>query len=418
MSLPALRRAARDPGGAPAVDLDLYGAEALQDSSGAFRRIREAGPLVWLPRHRMWAMGRFEDVRDALRDDELLVSGHGVAANPLTNLAARKTTLSSDGETHSTRRRVLMRSLGAKAIDPVAERLDAEAGEIVAGLAGRGEFDAARALSPGLPVRVVADLVGIRVSGERLLRWAADTFDVLGPLNRRGLRAAPSSLGMLAYSQRLSRSRVVPGSWAESVFDAVDRGEIGRDEARAMIIDFVAPALDTTILATTHMLWLLASDPAAWRRIRRDPALIPAAVVEAVRLASPIRGFTREASRDAELAGVSLPAGGRVVLLFGAANMDERRYPSPERFDLDRPPGGHLGWGNGPHTCVGIHLAKLEMAALLRALVAQVETIELAGPPTRIANNTLQGFGSLPLRLTAGSRRLTPPVRWGGSGPR
>jgi cytochrome P450 len=400
MAPAALRLPGRHRPPGPALDLDLYAAETVEDSAAAFARIRDAGPVVWLPRHRMWAIGRFGDVREALRDDELFISGHGVAANPLTNLAARKTTLSSDGETHSVRRKVLMRSLGAKAIAPIAERLDAEAGEIVAGLLGRGEFDAAHDFSPGLPVRVVAELVGIRVSSDRLLRWAADTFDILGPLNRRGLRSAPSSLGMLAYSQRLSRSRIVPGSWAASVFDAADRGEIGKDEARAMIIDFVAPALDTTILASTHMLWLLGSNPEAWQRIRREPESIPAAVVEATRLASPIRGFTRQLSRDAEVGGAALPAGGRVVLLFGAANMDERRYPEPERFDLDRPPGGHLGWGNGPHTCVGIHLAKLEMAALLRALVARVETIEV-GEPTRIRNNTLQGIASLPARLLA-----------------
>ena len=167
-----------------------------------------------------------------------------------------------------------------------------------------------------------------------------------------------------------------------------------------MVIDFIAPSLDTTILASTYMLWLLGENPAAWERLRRDPELIPAAVVEAVRLASPIRGFTRQVSRDAEVGGVQMRAGDRVVLLVGAANMDERRYPDPERFDLDRPPGGNLGWGNGPHTCVGIHLAKLEMAALLRALVTQVETIEIAGPPTRIRNNTLQGIGSLPVRLS------------------
>jgi cytochrome P450 len=401
MAALALRRPRRGGPGGPAVDVDLYSDAVVEDSAAAFARIREAGPVVWLPRHRMWAMGRFEDVREALRDAGLFRSGHGVAANPLTNLAARKTTLSSDGETHAVRRKVLMRSLGAKAIAPVAERLDAEAAAIVEGLVGRGEFDAARDLSPGLPVRVVAELVGIDVSPERLLGWAADTFDVLGPLNRRGLGGARSSLGMLAYSQRLNRSRVVPGSWAASVFDAADRGEIGKDEARTMIIDFVAPALDTTILATTHMLWLLGKNPEAWQRIRRDPALIPAAVVEAVRLASPIRGFTRRVGRDGEFAGVALPAGARAVLLFAAANMDERRYPDPERFDLDRPPGGNLGWGNGPHTCVGIHLAKLEMAALLRALVERVAAIEIAAPPTRIRNNTLQGLGSLPLRLVA-----------------
>jgi len=384
----------------PAVDLDLYSPAVTEDSAAAFAQIRDAGPLVWLRRHRMWAMGRFDDVREALRDDELFVSGHGVAANRMTNRAGRKTTLFSDGETHSARRKVLMRSLGAQAMAPLAGRLDAEAEAIVAGLVGRGAFDAPRDFSSGLPLRVVADLVGVRVSSERLLGWGAVSFDVLGPLNGRGLRAGPSSIGLLAYSQLLSRSRVVPGSWAASVFDAADRGEIDKSEARNMVIDFIAPSLDTTILASTHMLWLLGRNPEAWQRLRRDPELIPAAVVESVRLASPIRGFTRRVSRDAELGGVSLRAGERIVLLFGAANMDERRFPDPERFDLDRPPGGHLGWGNGPHTCVGIHLAKLEMAALLRALVARVETIEIAGPPTRLRNNTLQGIAALPVRLS------------------
>lgn len=398
-----LARRRRGGAGAPVVDLDLYGDDVVADSAAAFAQIRDAGPVVWLPRNRMWALGRYEDVREALRDDELFISGHGVAANPITNLAARKTTLSSDGAVHSNRRRVLMGSLGAKAVAPVAERLDGEAAEIVGGLVGRGEFDAAQEFASGLPVRVVAELVGIRVTGERLLRWAADTFDILGPLNRRGLRATPSSLGLLAYSQRLRRSRVVPGSWAESVFEAADRGEISALEARNMVIDFVAPALDTTILASTYMLWLLGTNPDAWQRIRREPDSIPAAVVESVRLASPIRGFTRQLSREAEVGGVRLPAGARVVVLFGAANLDERRYPDPQRFSLDRPPGGNLGWGHGPHTCVGIHLAKLEMAALLRALVAEVETIEIAGPPTWIRNNTLQGIGALPVRLRAAS---------------
>jgi cytochrome P450 len=389
----------RRGGGGPAVDLDLYAPAVVEDSGDAFARIRDAGPVVWLPRNRIWALGRFDDVRAALRDDELFTSGHGVAANPMTNVAARKTTLFSDGETHAARRKVLMRSLGAQAIAPIADRLDAEAGAIVAGLVGRGEFDAARDFSSGLPLRVVADLVGVRVSTERLLSWGAVSFDMLGPLNRRGLKASPNSIGMLAYAQRLSRSRVVPGSWAASVFDAADRGEIDKAEARNMVIDFIAPSLDTTILASTHMLWLLGQNPEAWGRLREDPELIGAAVVEAVRLSSPIRGFTRRVSREAEFGGVRMRAGDRAVLLFGAANMDDRHYPEPERFDLERPPGGNLGWGNGPHTCVGIHLAKLEMAALLRALVAQVETIEILGPPTRIRNNTLQGIASLPVRL-------------------
>jgi cytochrome P450 len=398
----AALRSPRRPRRLPAAPgLDLYAPAVGEDSAAAFAHIRAAGPVVWLPRHRLWAIGRFEQVRDGLRDDELFISGHGVAANRVANLAARGTTLFSDGEPHATRRKVLMRSLGAKALAPIVERLDSEAEAIVTGLLAREVFDAPTDFSSGLPMRVVADLVGVRVSKDRLLGWGSSSFDVLGPLNHRGLRAAASGLGMIAYSRRLSRSRVVPGTWAESVFEAAERGEVSKREARAMVIDFVGPSLDTTILASTHMLWLLGKNPDAWERLRADPGLIPAAVVESVRLASPIRGFTRQLSRDAEFAGTQLRAGERAVLLFGAANLDERRYPDPERFDLDRPPGGNLGWGFGPHTCVGIHLAKLEMAALLRALVAQVEKIEIAGLPTRIANNTLQGIGSLPVRLIA-----------------
>ncbi|HYJ22671.1 MAG TPA: hypothetical protein VEW07_11695, partial [Solirubrobacterales bacterium] len=174
---------------APGVDVDLYAPAVVEDSAAAFARIREAGPVVWLPRNRMWALGRYDEVRAALRDDELFISGHGVAANPLTNALARKTTLFSDGATHVARRKVLMRSLGAQALAPITDRLDAEAMAIVAGLVGRGEFEAARDFSSGLPLGVVADLVGVRVAAERLLSWGTISFDILGPLNRRGRRA-------------------------------------------------------------------------------------------------------------------------------------------------------------------------------------------------------------------------------------
>jgi cytochrome P450 len=247
-------------------------------------------------------------------------------------------------------------------------------------------------------VRVIADLVGVRVPADRLLRWGRRTFDGLGPINRRAVGSGPTSLGMLLYAQRLRRSRVVAGSWAASVFDARDRGEISGFEARTMIIDLIAPSLDTTILAAGSMLWTLGRDPELYAGIRADPDTIPAAVVEAVRLASPIRGFTRRVARDTELGDVRLRSGERVVMLFAAANRDERAFPEPGRFDLERKPAAHLGWGNGPHTCVGIHLAKLELQALLRALTARVASISV-GDPVPLLNNTLQGPERFSARL-------------------
>jgi len=385
---------------APTLDLDLYAPGVLRDSRAAFAAIRRSGPVVYLPRHRMYAIGRFESVRAALRDDEVFISGKGVAANPLTNLLGRGTTLFSDGEVHQKRRRVLMGSLGAKALQGIQPQIETHAEKLIDRLLTRGRFEATRDFASYLPLAVVADLVGVPADGQRLLRWAAATFDVLGPLNRRGLFASRSSAGLLLHSLRIRPRQVAPGSWAAAVLASEEGGELSAREARALVIDLVAPALDTTILASTHLLLMLGRNPETWERIAAEPDLVAAAVVENVRLASPIRGFTRVVARDHEIEGVRLPAGARVAVLFGAANLDESRFPDAECFDLDRPDPNHVGWGNGPHTCVGIHLAKLEMAALLRAMAPRVGHVEV-GLPKPLENNTLQGVATLPAILHA-----------------
>ncbi len=383
---------------ASVLDLDLYDDAVLRDSREAFARIRDAGPAVWLPRHKLFAIGRFEDVRAALRNDEVFRSGAGVAANPLTNRLGKDTTLFSDGETHDRRRRVLMQSLSGKALGPTEPQINEQAREVVEKLATGQPFETTEDFSSHLPLSVVATLVGLEEDPDRLLRWAASTFDVLGPVNKRGRIGARRSLGLLIYSKLLRASSVRPGSWAASVFEARDRGDVSTAEARSLIIDFVAPALDTTILATTHLLWMLDNHHSAWEQIKADPELVPRAVVENVRIASPIRGFTRSVAEDTAVDGVELPRGSRVVLLFGAANLDESAFPDPEEFRLDRSATVQLGWGHGPHTCVGLHLAKLEMNALVRAMIPQVGAVE-AGPPERLLNNTLQGISRLPARF-------------------
>jgi cytochrome P450 len=239
----------------------------------------------------------------------------------------------------------------------------------------------------------------VRGGSERMLRWAAATFDLLGPLNRRAVVAMRTSLGLLLYTLRLGAAGVSPRSWAAAVFDARDRGQITTRQARGLVIDLVAPSLDTTILASTHLLWVLSRNTHVWDEIVADPSLIPAAVVENVHIASPIRGFTRRLSRDHEIVGTRLPQGSRVLLLFGAANLDETRFPDPESYDIHRPNGAHLGWGNGPHACAGANLAKLEMQALLRAMAPRVRHIATSNP-TRLRNNTLQGFSGLTARFS------------------
>lgn len=375
---------------------DLYGRAALRDPYPAYRKIRDRGPAVWMPRRRLWAIARYDDVRTALRADDVLISGQGVAANNLVNARAMPITLTSDSDIHTRRRRALMQPLMPAPLKDLRPRLEEEADRMVHSLATGTPFDAMSSFAGHLPVTVVAELVGLNEEGRaQMLRWAASTFNVLGVLNARGIAAMPDLMKLSRYVQTLRRETVAPGGWAEKLFDAAERGEISTEEANAMVIDYVAPALDTTILATGHMLWLLATTPGAYDTLCAGPELIPSTVNEAVRLASPIRGFTRYARSDVELSGTVIPKGSRALILFASANHDERHYPNPDEFDMRRNPRDQLGWGHGAHTCVGMHLARLEMEVLLASLIRQVSRVEI-GTPTLTRNNVLQGFAKLP----------------------
>ena len=125
--------------------------------------------------------------------------------------------------------------------------------------------------------------------------------------------------------------------------------------------------------------------------MRADPSLIPNAVNEVLRLESPIQGFSRIVTRDHVVDGVTIPKGARAIVLYGSANRDERRWQEPERFDVRRRASEHLAFGQGPHVCVGMPLARLEIKAPLTALARRVTRFEL-GETRRAINNVLRGF--------------------------
>jgi cytochrome P450 len=390
--------------GFPAFNGDLFDPDVLADSYPVFREIRALGDVVWAPKLNMFLVGRFRDVQLGLRSSEALVSGRGVTANSLQHGDGIRRgptgVLTMDGEEHERSKRLLMRPLMPRALEELKDRIYREAETVVSRLANGEEFEAMSGLASHLPVSVVANLVGLNDAGqERLLRWSLAAFDAFGPAdNPRTVAALPILGEFLQYGGNVSRDVVLPGSWAAGLFDALDRGEISLDTARLMIFDYATPSLDTTIVATGEMLWRLATVDGAFEAVRADPRLIPSAVYESVRMASPIRGFTRYVERDFALSESILPQGARVFLLNASANRDERHYPEPDRFEVTRNPRDNLAWGYGKHLCVGMHLARLEMEALVGALVRSVRSIE-AGDPIRLINNGLQGFRRLPLIL-------------------
>lgn len=245
-----------------------------------------------------------------------------------------------------------------------------------------------------LPVSIVAELVGLTEDGrENMLSWAAATFDALGPLNERAQAALPMAGSLLQYTAGLTPDQVRSDGWAGRILAEADAGTITPAEATMMIVDYVAPSLDTTILASAQLLWSLGSTHGALDQLKANPDLVKSAVIEAVRLASPIRAFTRYAETDYVSDDGTIPAGARAAVMYASANWDESHYPTPQDYQIDRNPRDHVGWGHGAHTCAGMHLARAEMEALCRALIAHATSIEVA-KPKRIVNNVLQGFST------------------------
>jgi cytochrome P450 len=138
--------------------------------------------------------------------------------------------------------------------------------------------------------------------------------------------------------------------------------------------------------------------------VRQDPSLIPGAMNEVLRMEAPIQGFSRLALSDYDMDGVSIPAGSRAIVFYGAANRDEREYPDPDRFDVRRNPANHLAFGAGPHVCVGVYLARMEMTALFTALARRVRRFSL-GDTERALHNILRGFTKLDVTVEVEGQR-------------
>ena len=173
-----------------------------------------------------------------------------------------------------------------------------------------------------------------------------------------------------------------------------DRGEIGMEKPPLMMNDYMGPSLDTTIFATSSAIWLFAQNPDQWDALRETPSLLPAAINEVVRLESPLQGFSRVTAQDVNVDGVIVPKDTRAIMLWGSANRDERKWDEPDKFDIRRRNADHVGFGHGVHVCVGMHLAKMEISALLTALIKRVERFEL-GKTERVINNVMHGFSKV-----------------------
>jgi cytochrome P450 len=380
----------------PVSDVDLYTHEARVNPYPIYDELRRLGPVVHLSRYDLYALPRYDDVRAALMDWRTFSSARSVFVDPTMNAQLEGITLCSDPPDHTMMRSVLGRPLRQDRMRDVAPRIEAEAERVVTELVSRGRFDAATELAEHLPMTVVSDLVGLPDRGRaKMLEWAAAIWQVQGPANERFTDAMPLVEEFLAFATKDAvPGNIDPDGWAAHLYQAAERGELPVEKCPVMMLDYVTPSLDTTILAITNTIALFAEHPDQWELLRADRSLIPHAINESLRLESPVPQFSRVLTEDHEIDGVPLPAGSRVALLYGSANRDERHYSDPTRFDITRRPSDHLAFGRGEHVCVGMHLARLEMTALLRQLAEQVTRFEIVST-TPMINNGLRGLEHL-----------------------
>src|SRR5215831_7698502 len=408
-AVPDTTREEAGHGGAPACALDPFADDFLRDPFAFHNELREAGPVVWLEHYGVWAMARYDEVHEALRDWATFSSAAGVGLSDFRKEKPWRPPsllLEADPPEHSRARKAVARALSPRTIAAHREEFAAEADSLVTELLARGTVDSVADIAEAYPLRVFPRAVGITEDcGDQLLAYGNMAFNAFGPRNRLQTDSLAQAQEVGAWiAAHCARAALTPGGLGDRIYASADDGTVTEDEAALLVRSLLTAGVDTTVIGLGCALDCLARDGAQWRLLREDPSLAAGAFEETLRYASPVQTFFRTTTREVEIGGVTIGAGEKVLLFLAAANRDPRRWPDPNRFDITRRATGHVAFGYGIHACVGAALARLEGEVLLRALARQVEALELAGEPHRRLNNTLSGFASLPVSLR-------PPAR-------
>ena len=386
----------------PVSDIDFYSDEVILDPYPVYAQLRQMGPVVYLAKHDLYALPRYNEVSEVLRRPLQFVSSRGVSPIPRVNEILVGSTLNSDPPEHDRTRSVTSEPLLPGALTEIEPRLRAAADGLVDTLCERGEFDAVADFAQYLPVTIVAELVGLPDAAgvTNMLKWASATFNLFGTENVRSEAAFNDLKELRDFLLEYGRpEKLKPGGWARRIFDVGAERGLSYETCAQLMRDYINPSLDTTISTTGQIIRFLADNPDQWQKIRQDASLIPNAVEEAVRMATPIRAFTRYAIEDSEIAGHVVPKGKRVIVMYASANRDERKFPDPDRYDVTRGVHDHLGFGQGVHMCIGMHLARREMILLLEALRRRVERFELLSEPEVAMNNSIRAYSRMPVRV-------------------
>jgi len=388
-----------------------------------FDEIRDAGPFVPVEAvHPLtgepipfYAVTRYDDVVEISRRPKEFCSGKGAVSipdMPAEMLEFFGSFINMDDPRHARQRGIVARSFTPRQLQGVLDSVETICTEVIDSFCEQGEVDLVEALSMPFPLLVICDMMGIPRSEFQTVLDATNVIlgsgdpeyvgeDVAASLVEAGM----TLIGLMNELAEERRKNPTDDLTSKLVHAEVGEDMLAPEEIGPFFILLAVAGNDTTRTAISHGMDLLTKNPDQ-RKIWQDDleGVMPTAVEEIVRVASPVTFMRRTLTTDVELSGHQLREGERVILFYGAANRDPAVFEDPHRFDVRRNPNSHVGFGGpGPHFCLGAHLARREVAVAFRQLLTRLPDIEATAEPTPLdaaGVPLVGGIKRLPVRFT------------------
>ena len=389
-------------------DLVELANETLRVPDLVYQELRDRG-VHYAPEVDAYVVARHADVNAVLLNAKRYSSVNTVG-NPAPKPddipdpdRLRPLLLLSDDPEHARRRSIVNRAFTPARVAAWEPQIGEIVRRYVDALRGSSDVDLVRDIAAPLPIRVISLLLGVPAEDVDAFRSWSET--ITGGLGGHGdqEKLAVAQKAFFDYMTELLDAH--DGKSGVDVLSIVAAAEKAEELDRRQCVSFMVELLIAGNITTTHhiasSLLLLGSEEGVYERLRGDHTLIPKFIEESLRLESPIQGFYRLAMADGEVGGVLVPEGARLLVLYGAANMDPAVWDMCPHLKLDRPRGAtHLGFGKGPHACLGSSLARLESKVVLEQLLTATDGYELLAQQSELPY--LRSFVNHgPLRLPA-----------------
>jgi cytochrome P450 len=389
-------------GAGAVVEFTPFTAGGLEDPYPVYKQLRDDFPLYRTSEHDLWVISRHKDVCAVSRDWKRFSNARGVDTDH-TGEPLGANFLDSDPPDHDVLRRVLQKSFNPKLIRVTLEaKIRAQASELIGRLLeARSGADFAHDYAWPLPISVTAMVLGLPNGDLDYLRSLSETFVRRDPGRvdppAQSRQAAASLCDYLQDVIEARRKRPRDDVISSLVEARVDGARLSPDALLGNCALLYVAGTETTSSLLTNLAVLLATFPDERRWLVQHPHALDQAVEELLRFDAPLAHLCRNTTETVELLGERLPAGARVVLLYGSANRDPRHFEDPDRLRLSREPRRHLAFGDGIHHCLGAPLARLEGRVTLQVLLERSPEFQLTQAPTRLASHLLRGYSRVRL---------------------